>query len=121
MVKDAEQLADEDKKRRAAAEAKNNAESLIHTTERQLEEHGDKIDDALKGEIQTAVDEATKAVEGGDSHARTKKSQAHAQVTMKPGQHIYKKDQPDAGSQEDSATQGVHGRAPRRERGCEDA
>src|SRR3546814_9655561 len=81
MVKDAEQFADEDKKRRAAAEAKNNAESLIHTTERQLEEHGDKIDDALKGEIQTAVDEAKKAVEGGDSDALTEKSRSEEQTS----------------------------------------
>jgi molecular chaperone DnaK len=44
MVKEAEQFAEEDKKRRASAEAKNNAESLIHTTERQLAEHGDKVD-----------------------------------------------------------------------------
>ena len=43
MVKEAEQFADEDKKRRAAAEAKNNAESLIHSTEKQLAEHGDKV------------------------------------------------------------------------------
>src|SRR5881397_2879931 len=44
MVKEAEQFADEDKKRRGAAEAKNNAESLIHSTEKQLAEHGDKVD-----------------------------------------------------------------------------
>ncbi|HEY9552070.1 molecular chaperone DnaK [Allosphingosinicella sp.] len=107
MVKDAEQFADEDKKRRAAAEAKNNAESLIHTTERQLEEHGDKIDDALKGEIQTAVDEAKKAVEGGDSDAMTEKSQALAQVAMKLGQAIYEKEQAAAASPEASATEGA--------------
>jgi molecular chaperone DnaK len=57
MVQEAESFAEEDKKRRAAAEAKNNAESLIHTTERQLTEHGDKVDASLKGEIQTAIDE----------------------------------------------------------------
>ena len=44
MVKEAEQFADEDKKRRAGAEAKNQAESLIHSTESQLKEHGDKVD-----------------------------------------------------------------------------
>ena len=66
MVQEAEQFADEDKKRREAAEAKNNAESLIHSTERQLEEHGDKVDEALKAEIEAAVAEAKAAVEGGD-------------------------------------------------------
>lgn len=54
MVKDAERFAEEDKKRRAGAEAKNNAESLIHTTERQLADNGDKVDDSLKSEIQSA-------------------------------------------------------------------
>src|SRR3546814_11460423 len=98
MVKDAEQLAEEEKKRREAAEAKNNAESLIHSTERQLEEHGDKIDAALKSEIEAAVAEAKTAVEGGDPAAMTEKSQALAQVAMKLGQAIYEKEQQAAAS-----------------------
>jgi molecular chaperone DnaK len=93
MVRDAEQFAEEDKVRRAAAEAKNNAESLIHTTERQLEEHGDKVDAALKGEIEAAVAEAKTAVEGGDATAMTDKAQALAQIAMKLGQAIYEKQQ----------------------------
>jgi molecular chaperone DnaK len=96
MVREAEQFADEDKKRRAAAEAKNNAESLIHTTERQLAEHGDKVDEALKGEIQGAIDEAKSAVEGGDPEAMNAKAQALAQVAMKLGQAIYEKEQASA-------------------------
>src|SRR3546814_11869240 len=68
---------------------------------------GDKIDDALKGEIQTAVDEAKKAVEGGDSDAMTEKSQALAQVAMKLGQAIYEKEQAAAASPEASATEGA--------------
>ncbi len=98
MVKDAEQFAEEDKKRREAAEAKNNAESLIHSTERQLEEHGDKVDAALKGEIEAAVAEAKTAVEGGDPAAMTEKAQALAQVAMKLGQAIYEKEQQAAAS-----------------------
>jgi len=93
MVKDAEQFAEEDKKRREAAEAKNNAESLIHTTERQLADNGDKIDAALKSEIEAAVAEAKSAVEGGDVAAMTEKAQALAQVAMKMGQAIYEKEQ----------------------------
>ena len=93
MVRDAESFAEEDKKRRAAAEAKNNAESLIHTTERQLADNGDKVDEALKTEIQAAVDAAKAAVEGGDADAMTEKSQALAQVAMKLGQAIYEKQQ----------------------------
>jgi molecular chaperone DnaK len=98
MVREAEQFADEDKKRRAAAEAKNNAESLIHTTERQLAEHGDKVDEALKGEIQSAIDEAKAAVEGGDPEAMNAKAQALAQVAMKLGQAIYEKEQANSAS-----------------------
>src|SRR5687768_16135256 len=89
MVQDAEQFAEDDKKRRASAEAKNNAESLVHTTERQLEEHGDKIDEALKSEIQGAVDETKTAIEGGDTDTISQKAQALAQVAMKLGQAIY--------------------------------
>ena len=93
MVKDAERFAEEDKKRRAGAEAKNNAESLIHTTERQLADNGDKVDDSLKSEIQSAIDAAKAAVEGGDADQMNEKAQALAQVAMKLGQAIYEKSQ----------------------------
>jgi molecular chaperone DnaK len=98
MVKDAEQFAEEDKKRRAAAEAKNNAESLIHSTERQMADHGDKVDEATKAEIEAAIAEAKTAVEGGDADAMTEKGQALAQVAMKLGQAIYEKEQAEAAS-----------------------
>jgi molecular chaperone DnaK len=91
MVKDAEAFADEDKTRRAAAEAKNNAESLIHTTERQLSEHGDKVDASLKSEIEGAIAEAKTAVESNDAEAMKAKAEALAQVAMKLGQAIYEK------------------------------
>ena len=91
MVRDAEQFADEDKKRREAAEAKNNAESLVHTTERQLADNGDKVDAALKGEIEGAIAETKTAIEGGDAEAMKDKANALAQVAMKLGQAIYEK------------------------------
>ncbi len=93
MVRDAESFAEDDKKRRAAAEAKNNAESLIHTTERQLADNGDKVDEALKSEIQSGIDAAKAAVESGDPEQMNEKSQALAQVAMKLGQAIYEKQQ----------------------------
>jgi molecular chaperone DnaK len=93
MVSEAEQFADEDKKRRGAAEARNNADSLIHSTEQQLKEHGDKIDDSLRTEIETAIQETKSAVEGGDAEAIQAKSQALGQVAMKLGQAIYEKEQ----------------------------
>ena len=98
MVKDAEQFAEEDKKRREAAEAKNNAESLIHSTERQLIDNGDKIDASLKSEIEAAVAEAKTAVEGGDVQAMNDKTQALTQAAMKMGQAIYEKEQAAAAS-----------------------
>ncbi len=93
MVKEAEQFAEEDRKRREAAETKNQAESLIHSTEQQLKEHGDKVDGSLKGEIETAVAEARTAVEGGDAEAMKSKTEALAQAAMKLGQAIYEKTQ----------------------------
>ena len=106
MVRDAEAFAEEDKKRREAAEAKNNAESLVHSTEKQLEEHGDKIDAALKGEIEAAVAETKTAIEGGDAEAMKEKATALAQVAMKLGEAIYKEEQAagaSAGAQSDEA------------------
>jgi molecular chaperone DnaK len=100
MVKDAERFAEEDKARREAAEAKNNAESLIHSTERQLSEHGDKVDAATRAEIDAAIAAAKTAVEGGDVAEMTEKGQALAQAAMKLGQAIYEKEQQAAASPE---------------------
>ncbi|MDK4805685.1 MAG: molecular chaperone DnaK [Novosphingobium aromaticivorans] len=98
MVKDAEKFAADDKKRREAAEAKNNADSLVHATERQLEEHGDKVDAALKAEIEAALAEAKTAIESGDADAMTAKTQALTEKAMKLGQAIYEKEQAGAAS-----------------------
>ena len=106
MVKEAEQFADEDKKRRAGAEAKNQAESLIHSTESQLKEHGDKVDESLKTEIEAAVAEAKTAVEGGDPEVMTAKTDALAQVAMKMGQAIYEKSQAEGGADATTAAAG---------------
>ena len=93
MVKEAEQFAEEDKKRRAAAEAKNNAESLIHSTERQLAEHGDKVTAEIKSEIETALAEAKTAVESGDAEQMSEKTNALTQAAMKLGQAMYEAQQ----------------------------
>src|SRR6187455_244324 len=93
MVNEAEQFAEEDKTRREAAESKNQAESLIHSTEQQLKEHGDKVDEALKSEIEAAVAEAKTAVEGNDPEQMTQKTNALAQAAMKLGEAMYKAQQ----------------------------
>jgi molecular chaperone DnaK len=106
MVKEAEQFADEDKKRRSAAEAKNNAESLIHSTEKQLAEHGDKVSAEVKEEIEKAIGEAKTAVESGDADEMQQKTAALTQAAMKLGEAMYKAQQgeteaaagPDAGT-----------------------
>ncbi|HKX92079.1 MAG TPA: molecular chaperone DnaK [Sphingomicrobium sp.] len=108
MVKEAEQFADEDKKRRSAAEAKNNAESLIHATEKQLAEHGDKVDAAVKTEIETALAEAKSAVESGDPDQMVEKTNALTQAAMKLGEAMYKAQQAEteAAAAADAGTSG---------------
>jgi len=93
MVKEAEKFAEEDKQRRSAAEAKNNAESLIHSTEKQLQEHGDKVSEEVKSEIEAALAEAKSAVESGDADQMTEKTNALAQAAMKLGEAMYKAQQ----------------------------
>ena len=67
MVQDAEKFAEEDKKRREGAEARNQADSLVHATEKQLEEHGDKIDAALKSEVEEKLGALKTALEADDA------------------------------------------------------
>ncbi|HLX19602.1 MAG TPA: molecular chaperone DnaK, partial [Gaiellaceae bacterium] len=92
MVRDAEKFAEDDKKRREAAEARNNADSLVHATERQLEENGDKIDTALKAEVEAAIAATKTAIESGDAAEMTAKAQALTESAMKMGQAIYEKE-----------------------------
>ena len=103
MVQDAEKFAEEDKKRREAAEARNNAESLVHATERQLEENGDKVEASLKSEIEAAIAEAKTAIESGEVEAMNAKSQALTELAMKMGQAIYEKEQAAAASPDANA------------------
>ncbi len=105
MVKEAEQFADEDKKRRAEAEARNQADSLIHSTERQLAEHGDKVTPEVKTEIETAIAEAKAAVESGDPDAMTQKTNALTQAAMKLGKAMYEQQQ--AQAQPEGAAEGA--------------
>jgi molecular chaperone DnaK len=93
MVKDAEKFAEEDKKRRAMAEARNQADSLVHSTEKQLAEHADKIDAGVKAEVEAAIAAAKTALEGDDAEAINAKAQALTQAAMKMGQQIYEAQQ----------------------------
>jgi len=98
MVKDAEAFADEDKKRRAVAEARNQADSLAHSTERQLVEHGDKVSAEVKAEIEAAIADLKGVLEGGDADAITAKTTALGTVAMKLGEAVYAAEQQTAAS-----------------------
>ncbi len=93
MVKDAEANAEEDKKRRASIEAKNHAESMIHSVEKNLQEHGDKIPAADKETIEKDVEELKKTLESADADAINAKLQALTQSSMKLGEALYKAQQ----------------------------
>jgi molecular chaperone DnaK len=93
MVKDAEAHAAEDKKRRELVEAKNQADALIHTTERTLQEAGDKVPASDREPVQSAI-QALKDVLGSDDVEPIKsKTDALAQVAMKLGEAMYKAQQ----------------------------
>ncbi|WP_439533574.1 molecular chaperone DnaK [Polymorphobacter sp.] len=98
MVKDAERFAEDDKKRRAVAEARNQADAMIHQTERQLGEHGDKVDASVKAEIESALADAKGVLESGDAEAINAKAQALSMAAMKLGEAIYKAEQASAAS-----------------------
>jgi molecular chaperone DnaK len=90
MVKDAESHAAEDKKRRELVEARNQAEALIHSTERSLQEHGDKIDGADKTAIETDLQALREAVGGEDPAAIQSRTEALARSSMKLGEAMYR-------------------------------
>jgi molecular chaperone DnaK len=93
MVKDAEAHAEEDKKRRELVEAKNQADALLHTTERSLTEAGDKVSPADKSAVETAA-QALRDALGSDNVGEIRsKTEALAQASMKLGEAIYKAQQ----------------------------
>jgi molecular chaperone DnaK len=98
MVKDAEAHAEEDKKRKAEVEAKNQAEALIHTTERALAEHGSKVGETERRAIENAMADLKEAVKGTDSDAIRAKTNALAQASMKLGEAMYAQAQQGPGS-----------------------
>jgi molecular chaperone DnaK len=90
MVKDAEAHAAEDKKRKAAVEARNHADGLIHSTERSLKENEGKIAAADKQAAEAAIAELKKVMDGEDAEAIQAKTQALSEVAMRIGEQLYK-------------------------------
>ncbi len=89
MVKDAEQYAEEDRKRRETVEARNQAETLAHSTERFLAENGDKISDDVKAEVQADVDALNEALKGEDTGAIQAAAVKLGETSQKMGQALY--------------------------------
>ncbi len=107
MVKDAEANAEADKKRRDAVEAKNQAESLIHSTEKSLKDYGDKVSADDKKAIEDAVAALKTAVEGEDGEDIKAKTQTLAEVSMKLGQAMYEASQAAEGASAEGGEQGA--------------
>ncbi|MDE1992235.1 MAG: molecular chaperone DnaK [Rhizobiaceae bacterium] len=105
MVKDAEAHAAEDKKRREGVEAKNQAESLIHSSEKSLKDYGDKVTEADRNAISAAIEALKAATEASEPDAEDikAKTQTLMEVSMKLGQAIYEAQQAEGGSADASA------------------
>ena len=90
MVREAEEHSAEDKKRRELVEAKNQAEALVFSAEKQLQDFGDKISEADRSPVETAIAELRTAAEGDDASVINEKSNALQQATMKFGETIHR-------------------------------
>jgi molecular chaperone DnaK len=97
MVKEAAEHAEEDKQRRAVIEARNQADSLIYSTEKSLKEYGDKLEAADRTAIEGAITELKGVLESEDPEAIKAKSDTLAQVAMKLGEAMYKSQQSEGG------------------------
>jgi molecular chaperone DnaK len=97
MVKEAEAHAEEDKRRRALVEARNQAESLIHSTDKALAEHGSKLAAGDKTAIETALSDLKTAIAADDAGQIEAKARALDQASSKLGEAIYKAGQPGSG------------------------
>ena len=103
MVNDAEAHAEEDSKRREEAEAKNQADAMIHATEKSLADLGDQVPEEEKTAIETAVAELRTALEGDDVEDIKAKSETLMQASMKLGEMAYQAQQDAEGDDPDAA------------------
>jgi len=103
MMADAEKYAEEDRLRREEAEVRNRAESLVYTTEKFLSENVDKVPGDVKSEVESAIADLKKALEGTDTDAIKTASEHAAQVSQKMGTAIYAQSQQSASAQDGEA------------------
>ena len=90
MVKEAEANSADDKKRKEAVEAKNQAESLIHSTQKTIKDAGDKVPESDKSAIEAAIVDLKSSIDANDAEAITTKTTALMQLSMKLGEALYK-------------------------------
>ena len=93
MVKEAESNKEADKKKREAVDSRNQADTLLHSTEKNLKEHGAKVSEADKKAIETASSNLRNSLKGTDIEDIKKKTQELVQASMKLGEAIYKSQQ----------------------------
>ena len=101
MVKEAEANKEADKKKRESVDARNQADSLVFSTEKSLKEHGDKISAEEKKAIETGLTDLKKSLEGTDVEDVKKKTQSLIQASMKLGEAVYKSQQKPESKTED--------------------
>jgi molecular chaperone DnaK len=109
MVRDAEEYAEEDRRRREEAEVRNQADSLVYQTEKFLGENEDKVPDDIKTEVREALAEVKKALEGNDTDTIKSATEHAAQVSQKMGTAIYQQAQAQQAAQSESADGGSAG------------
>ena len=93
MVKDAEANKETDKKKRDSVDSRNQADTIIHSTEKNLKEHGSKISESEKKVIEAAISDLRNALKGTDTEEVKKKTQSLIQASMKLGEAVYKSQQ----------------------------
>lgn len=100
MVKEAEKFSKEDKEKRDAIDTKNQADSLVYQTEKQLKEFGDKVPAAVREQVEAKVGELKEAIAGSSTQAINGAVAALNQEVMKLGSSVYGKpgEAPDAGA-----------------------
>jgi len=114
MVNEAEEHAEEDKKQRQTVEARNAADALIHSSEKNLKEYGDKVSDDERQAIEDGIKDLKEALEGDDAESITAKTGTLTEATMKLGEAMYKAAQEDTAaggddSDDDDAAEGAGG------------
>ena len=107
MVREAEANKAEDEKRKAVVEARNHGEALIHSTEKAVAEHGDKVGEAEKSAITSALEDLKSVLDGDDAGAISAKTQVLAQASMKLGEAMYAAQQGGEGDSESSGPDDV--------------